>query len=270
MTRCVRRRLVVGNALALLALLAAGACDEAPTPLTRPTPISPDPTGPFVVTVRVEEFKGASGSAGVEGATVEVLSSDRVGSATTDSKGMCQFTLPAGTATIRARKDGYDAELVTVNVPGQIQVYLTISPTVRGELGGHYTLTVTVSPGCDALPQQAREVTYDAHVATQGEWVYVSLKATNGEMVGWANTPGFTGTRVGNALRFSVTADIFSDYALISRIPGVGDLYHSGTATGEYRDDGIVAAFAGWIGLTPSQAPTKGCQAPDHRFVFRR
>ena len=274
MTRCVRGRLVVGNALALLALLAAGACDEAPTPLTRPTMVVSNPNGPFVVTVVVQEFRGASLPAWVEGATVEVLSSsDPAQSATTDGKGMCQLKLNAGPVTIRARKDDYDPESVTVDVRGDTQLSLTLSPRVRGELGGRYTLTVSVAPGCDTLPAPAREISYNAHVVTEGESVHVSLRApSGGDMVTWGCEPGLFGTRTGETVRFTITDDLMVPYCFISRIPQGGDLYHAGQAEGEYRDDTIVARFDGWIGLTPSwqRASNTGCYAPDHRLVFRR
>lgn len=262
------------NTLAVIALLAVGACDDGPGAPTSPMAPTP-PTNPpssLTVTVIVEEYRGTWQR--LAGVTVDaLLASLPTSNATTDANGKCELTLPAGQTTIRATKDGYEPESTTVDVAGATRtVYFRLyRTTVRGELAGHYTLTVTVSPSCSNLPEPAREQAYDAHVVTDGNSVHVLL-GPNDRMVAWAGESGFRGTREGDAVKFVITDDLFGDYCFIADIPGVGDLYHSGEANGVFRDDTIVASFNGWIGLSPSSRATSttSCQASDHQLVFRR
>jgi hypothetical protein len=85
-------------------------------------------------------------------------------------------------------------------------------------------------------------------------------------MVGWANDSGFTGKRDGNIMRFDITDDIFAAYAMIERIPGIGDMGYAGTATGTIDEKGkVVATFSGEYRLGYESRPVPVlCQAPDH------
>ena len=134
-----------------------------------------------------------------------------------------------------------------------------------------HTLTITASPSCTALPAAAKKRTYPAQVQEKpnGDLLVLVVNSTD-IMVGWANDDGFTGKRDGNTVRFDITDDLFAAYAMIERIPGIGDMGYSGTAMGTIVDNGsIVAAFNGAYRLGYGSGPVL-CQASDHRIEITR
>jgi hypothetical protein len=126
-----------------------------------------------------------------------------------------------------------------------------------------HTLTMTASLSCTAMPEAAKKRTYPAQLQQKSNgdllaWVVNSTDI----MVGWANDSGFTGKRDANIVRFDITDDIFAAYAMIERIPGIGDMSYTGTATGTIDEKGrIVATFNGEYRL---DWKTVLCRAPDH------
>ena len=127
---------------------------------------------------------------------------------------------------------------------------------------------MTASASCSALPEVAKRRTYPAQVIEKSDgYILVWVVNSWDIMIGWANDSGFTGTRHGNTVRFDITDDIFSSaYAMVERIPGVGDMGYAGTATGTIDSNGtIVATFNGQYRLNYAQGPVL-CGAPDHHI----
>jgi hypothetical protein len=130
---------------------------------------------------------------------------------------------------------------------------------------------MTASPSCTALPVVAVRRTYPAQVQEQpnGDMLVLVVNSTD-IMVGWANDDGFAGKRDGNTVRFDIVDDLFAAYAMIERIPGVGDMGYFGTATGTIDDNGnIIAAFNGEYRLGYGMGPVL-CDASDHRIEVTR
>lgn len=128
-----------------------------------------------------------------------------------------------------------------------------------------HTLTMTASLSCTAMPDAAKKRTYPAQLQekSNGDLLVWVVNSTD-IMVGWANDSGFTGKRDGNIVRFEITDDIFAAYAMIERIPGIGDMGYAGTATGTIDETGqVVATFNGEYRLIDGSRPVL-CQAPDH------
>ena len=130
-----------------------------------------------------------------------------------------------------------------------------------------HSLTMTASPSCTALPEVAKTRTYPAQVIEKSNgdilvWVVNSYDI----MVGWANDNGFTGIRDGNSVRFDITDDIFNAaYAMVERIPEVGDMGYGGTATGTIDSNRkIVATFNGQYRFAYGGRVL--CEALDHHI----
>ena len=134
-----------------------------------------------------------------------------------------------------------------------------------------HTLTITASPSCTALPAAATQRTYPAQVQEKPNGDIVVLVVNSWDiMIGWANDSGFTGKRHGNTVRFDIVDDLDAGYAMIERIPGVGDMGYFGTATGTIDANGnIVATFEGEYRLGYGMGPVL-CQAPDHHIEVTR
>lgn len=128
-----------------------------------------------------------------------------------------------------------------------------------------HTVTMTASLSCTALPDAAKKRSYPAQLQekSNGDLLVWVVNSTD-IMVGWANDSGFTGKRDGNIVRFDITDDIFAAYAMIERIPGIGDMGYAGTARGTIDEKGkVVATFDGEYRLADVSRPVL-CQAPDH------
>jgi hypothetical protein len=133
-----------------------------------------------------------------------------------------------------------------------------------------HTLTITASPSCAALPDAAKKRTYPVQVHDRGDRGLVVLVVNSYEiMVGMANEPGFIGRRNGDSVRFDVTDDMLADFAMIERIPGVGDMGYVGTGTGTIDSAGrIVATFDGEFRIGYGSPSPMTCRASDHRMEF--
>jgi hypothetical protein len=99
----------------------------------------------------------------------------------------------------------------------------------------------------------------------------VTVLILGDEVASWGN-PGFTGTINGNAVRFSFTADPFSEYQFVVRLDAGRDLWYEGIAEGVSEDGRIVAAVRGTITIRSSNAWSSlaACFATDHRLEFVR
>ena len=144
----------------------------------------------------------------------------------------------------------------------------TNAPTPLPPATVTHTLIITASPSCTELPAVAAKRTYPAQVQDKSNGDLVVLVVNSYDiMIGWANDSGFAGTRDGNTVHFDITDDIFfSAYAMVERVPGVGDLGYSGTATGTIDDHhAIVATFTGEYRLDYGSGRVL-CKAPNHRI----
>jgi len=121
-----------------------------------------------------------------------------------------------------------------------------------------------------ALPDAAKKRTYPVQVHDRGDRGLVVLVVNSYEiMVGMANEPGFIGRRNGDSVRFDVTDDMLADFAMIERIPGVGDMGYVGTGTGTIDSAGrIVATFDGEFRIGYGSPSPMTCRASDHRMEF--
>jgi hypothetical protein len=249
------------HALVVAALLMAAGCDEGRSPIA-PTRmmggIPPADEWPITITVTVWDFKQAP----LPEVLVDVLApSGPVASASTDANGQCRLMVSEPGVTVRARKDGYEPEYVTLSLA---RTNLTITLHARAAsdgLRGRYRLTVLPSPACTTLGPTANQLVYDARVETFESRVFVLLGPPHRFYV-WFGEPGFAGTREGNRITFVITDTLDDGYNFIALHPGVGDVYYAGTAVAEYTEGAILATFDGRIRV--STGPS--CQGADHRL----
>jgi hypothetical protein len=204
------------------------------------------------------------------GVTVEATSAAGTLRTTPDEFGF--YAVPAmGDTLIRATLGLFETLEKRVVVSSDMQLPLSMRrASTPDAIGGRYQVTITASPSC-ALPVAAMARQYDTVVEETPSGIFVAV--TGQDMVVWGGRSGFTGTRNGNNLQFTVR-DTFDDgYNLIERIPGVGDLYYSGTATTQASGGTILGAtILGVLTLGPSVGAGKPlvCQASDHRIAFAR
>jgi hypothetical protein len=98
------------------------------------------------------------------------------------------------------------------------------------------------------------------------------VTVAGGEFVVWGNEAGFTGTREGDTVRFTLSSDMRLDHVLVELIDLTKQLYYLGTATANVSETGIDGWFDGSLKLVDrfSGVTHAECVAPDHRIVFTR
>jgi len=147
----------------------------------------------------------------------------------------------------------------------------TPSPTDLWKDMGEYTMTMTAAPAC-SLPDFAMVRTYDAHVREKGRDVIVEFDDAN-FVGGWWGC-GFTGTRDGDTMHFTLTSwdPGATEYAFIYQVNAATELGYIGTATGTMGDGRLVAAFRGGVVLYRSDIHKEAtrCDAQDHRMELVR
>ncbi len=199
------------------------------------------------------------------GATVEVrLPSEERIRTVTDELGY--FALPAaGEVELRVEKDGYRPSVKRAMVARDDWINLEISRDAPSHaINGSYALTFRAAPSC-MLPAEVRTRNYVANIIERGGQLLV--KVSGADFSAWGGEVGFTGTIDGAAVRF-VIRDTYDDgYNLIERI-GSGDLYYSGTASGEFSGGRIATAFAGTMRYTAVSGAW--CTATDHSLELAR
>jgi hypothetical protein len=131
-----------------------------------------------------------------------------------------------------------------------------------------YRLTFTAASSC-ALPAEVEQRHYVVRV-TEGPSGMLSVVVVSPDMVAMGY-PGFTGTRDGSRLQFTITHDYMADYHFIELLDPGRELTLSGTATG-VADDTFVTSFSGTVVVRPRSggAVLAQCQAGDHRLEFTR
>jgi hypothetical protein len=254
-------RRIACHAFVVAALLAIAGCDEGRSPIA-PTRmmggIPPAAEGPITITVAVWDFTKTP----LPGVLVDVLSpSGPVASGSTDAKGECRLLVSGPGVTVRAQKDGYEPEYVTLPL---IQTRVTITlytRTASDSLRGKYRLTVVPSPACTTLGVAPDQLVYDARVETVDNRVLVMLGPPHRFFV-WFGEAGFAGTRERNRITFVITDTMDDGYNFVALHPGAGEVYYAGTVVGEYTNGAILATFDGRIRV--STGPT--CQGADHRL----
>jgi hypothetical protein len=229
------------------------------------------PAGAFLVSGSVT----SAGGFRLSQARVEFSSRCGTHSMTTDDSG--DYVMPAqGEATMRAEREGMGAQVRQMTVVRDMRVDFELQPLdTPGDPSGAYRLTVTASASC-VLPPEVMQRSYDGRLLQIGRDLFVIL--TGPSLIELGGTPGFTGSRDGNAVQFVVRDTFDEGYNFIERIAGTStdgtDLYYSGTASGEAGQTRIVAVFSGTLDLRSHGkgtgiAPAK-CEAADHRFELTR
>lgn len=202
----------------------------------------------------------------VPDAVVEFTS--QCGTVTTITDLWGRYALAArGATTMRVVKPGFLTSAVELIVDSDEEIDFTLRPAEGTQQTWTYRLSVVASPAC-VLPSEVQRRDYDARVEQTGDSLAVRLDGA--DFVAWAGDAGFTGSRTGDTLRFVIRATIDDGLNLIERIPGIGDVSYSGTATGTFDAAQFVAQFDGTIDVRPSSAGNVValCQAADHRLEF--
>src|SRR5512139_367387 len=181
-------------ALVLGALVGAFACSKSTT--TQPQPTMSTLWG------RVTE-----GGLGLAQATVEVTASWGRNSTTTDSSGNYSGLKASGDVTLRAEKEGFSTQVKQLTVDqNQVVNFELQRVETPGDPQGVYTLTITASPSCTALPADVMQRNYVARIDRTRDdllvWVYRADEVDKA-------AGKFTGTRDGSAVRF--TAEGFEE-----------------------------------------------------------
>lgn len=200
------------------------------------------PPGAFLLLGGVSTFDGT----GLEGARVDLASSLGTSSATTGTYG--SFVLPAaGNTSVRVERAGYLVLERTMTVTKDSTTVFYLRRQDAAGASGSWLLTFTSSPSCPG-PQRR---TYP-----------IDLEERQGNLVarGRIEPPGsdvaFSGTRAGDAVRFSIVNELFGTFSFVD-----GDVVYEGFAVGTVAEPRIAAAFNGSIG---------GCTATDHRMEMER
>jgi hypothetical protein len=152
-----------------------------------------------------------------------------------------------------------------------VRVDVTMARTPHeASISGRYELVITASTSC-TLPAAAMERHYDAVVEEVPRGIIV--RVLGDAMVAWGGQTGFTGAADGDTLSFTIRDTYDDGYNLVERIPGVGDLHFSGTASVRVTNSSIAGGpFQGQLKLRPGPGPgiSADCAASDHRLEFRR
>jgi hypothetical protein len=207
------------------------------------------------------------GGFGLPQATVEVTASWGRNSATTDSNGNYTGLKAWGDVTLRAQKEGFSTQVKQLTVEqNQVVNFELQRVETPGDPQGVYTLVITSSPSCTALPPEVMQRNYVARIVRTQDDLVVSVLRADSVEVG-----KFTGTRDGSTVWFKVEG-------LGESLPADKLLSYDGTATGTVGDRTIVAAFDGTVRvfgywdfyLNEDPLPLAQCQAKDHRLEFVR
>ena len=226
------------------------------------------PAGTFIVNGTVRE----PGPLNVDAATVTVVGSP-AGPVTTNFSGFYELFGVVGTVTIRVSKAGYLDLTTTVTVTGDQRLDLDITPAVNPtNVAGAYGVTLTISPACNAVPDEHKKRTYTATIQQTGARLQIQL--SDAKFVPErppAEKNRFEGKVVGN----TVTFDLGDSYSV----------FYYGAIVQEVLPDGQILGI--WGTMTTPAAPMMagnlvggfvfgqnnrgpGCSTSDSRLVFTR
>jgi hypothetical protein len=149
----------------------------------------------------------------------------------------------------------------------------TSAPSAVWKDLGEYTMTMTAAPSC-SLPDYAMARTYNARLKERGQDLVADFDDPN-FVCGWWGC-GFTGTRDGEAVRFTLNSwePGATEYAFIYLVSPGTELGYIGTATGQMSDRVIATTFNGAVvlyaeGTYPPKELAR-CDAPDHHMELLR
>jgi hypothetical protein len=241
-----------------------------PTTATARATVRVVPDGAFVLRGRVTEAGYP-----LEGARVELTSPSGNLSSVADYFGNYMLAPVSGDVQVTATIQGYAAVVRQMRIDHDQQMDLQLQPAVEPrDIRGVYTLTFTASPFC-SLPAHARRRQYAARLVEgrdigRPEPLIVILAGA--EFVVFGTDPGFTGTRDGNTLRFTISVNARNDYSLVELIDLKEELYYDGTISVTVGQRNLVGPFNGRLSLVDrfSQATLGTCQATDHKVEFVR
>lgn len=149
----------------------------------------------------------------------------------------------------------------------------TSAPSAVWKDLGEYTMTMTAAPSC-SLPDYAMARTYNARLKERGQDLVADFDDPS-FVCGWWGC-GFTGTRDGEAVRFTLNSwePGATEYAFIYLVSPETELGYIGTATGQMSDRVIATTFNGAVVLyAEGSYPPKElarCDAPDHHMELLR
>jgi hypothetical protein len=136
---------------------------------------------------------------------------------------------------------------------------------------GEYTVTMRAAPSC-SLPDYAMARTYSARLKKSGE--HLAVEFDDPEFLSWGWPCGFTGTRDGDTVRFTLNGGYPGPdgYSFSYLVNGEVELAYTGTATGKMGDNGIAATLNGAVILYAYGGTRElaRCEAPDHRVEVVR
>ena len=155
-------------------------------------------------------------------------------------------------------------------------------------IAGQYTLTVTVGPGCDVLPEIVRNRTYAASIDPAGDTAYVVTLSEASFLSGGICTAApsrldcnqFVASRAGDVLRFDLINQNDDGHGghIVEHIPPGTWWSLIGSATGRIQDGSITATGSGgdvWYCPTVMAYPfpcrsSVSCRPADFRLTFTR
>jgi hypothetical protein len=226
-------------------------------------PVRVAPEGVFLLTGYVSELSGTL----IPNANVEVSSA--AGSLVTLTNAQGVYTVTAfGDTVVQVEKGGFEPQERRLRVENDSELNFRLEPTVQpGGISGRYQLTIIAAPSC-SLPDEAMRRKYNVFVQESPTDVTVLILD---EVASWGNQ-GFTGSINGNAVRFALTGDPFSEYQSVVQLDSDRDLWYEGLAEGVSEDQRIAAKLHGTITVRPhsSWIPLAECLAIDHRLEFVR
>jgi hypothetical protein len=224
------------------------------------------PSGAWLTSGRVVAASGVM----LAGAAVEAASpAGRFGMKTDD---LGWFVLPArGETVLSVAAPGFERLEKRLTAVADTRVDVTMARTPHeASISGRYELVITASTSC-TLPAAAMERHCDAVVEEVPRGIIVQVPGD--AMVAWGGQAGFTGAREGDMLNVTIRDTYDDGYNLVERIPGVGDLHFSGTASVRVTNGTIAGGpFQGQLKLRPSwgSGMSADCTASDHRIAFAK
>ena len=214
----------------------------------------------------------------VSGARVEVVAGTGTGkAATTSETGAFRLYGVAGDVQIRTTADGYQPNILTTRVNGNMFFPIALMPaTTPSDLTGRWRLTFDASPACTALSDAVQHRSYDATVEQNGAGVTVHLSGASflGDPDG---PPGkleneFHGRVSGDTVTVRlITYDYYGTHFDLGETIAGDTIYHvDGTGSATVTSASVSGPFTGTITENPRNAKPITCQRPDHRFTFSR
>jgi len=154
-------------------------------------------------------------------------------------------------------------------------------------IAGHYTLNITVGPGCDVLPEIVRNRTYAASIGPAGDTAFVVTLSEASFLGGSICTAApsrldcnqFAASRAGDVLRFDLINENDDGHGghIVEQIPPGTWMELIGSATGRIQDGSISAAGSAIVWYCPTVMgypfpcrSSVSCRSDDLRLTFTR